>query len=143
FEMIGPRFDRVSPKTDRIEAEARDPAIVVVEGHGRLAPPAALIAILYDRAQLVVTVTKQVGPDLERVADNAFDRIAATVELGVDLLDVNSRFGPPQRVMRNRMFGGGGSRAQHPHPERLDRQPRGENCAVAEWQVDHAGPGIM
>ncbi len=115
LEKIGPCVDRVSPASDRIERKTADPAIVVIKDEGRLAPIRILVAMLYDGAQFVVPVAEDVGPDLEPVADNPLDRIAAAVDFRIHLLNLDPRFRPPQR-MRQRAIGGGPRHAQDPQP---------------------------
>ena len=47
-------------------------------------------------------IAKDVGLDFELVAENPFDRIAAVVELGIDVLDRNPRLRPPPRMQTAR-----------------------------------------
>ncbi len=74
-----------------------------------------------DRAQLVVAVAEQIGPHLECLALDALDRVAAAIELRVDLLDQDPRLRPPQighlGLPRGRFFD-----AHDLDPEGLDLQ---------------------
>src|SRR6202022_48025 len=66
FEMIGPSLDGVLADSNRIEAEAGHPAIIVEKGKGCLAPlPAlplpALESVFYDGTKLVVALAKNIS----------------------------------------------------------------------------------
>ena len=131
FEMVGPGLDGVLANSNRIEAEAGHPAIIVEKGKGCLAPLPALKSVFYGRTKLVMAVPENISPDLERLADDPLHGIAAAIQLRINLFDVDPWFGPPQRMMHDRALGGAGICAQNPDAERLDRESGTENRRLA------------
>src|SRR5436190_18850501 len=118
FEMIGPGLDRVPPEADRIQPETADPAIVVEKDEGRFAPRLVLVPVFYNRAQLVVAVSKEVGPHLEQLADNPLDGIASAIELGIHFLDLHPVLGLPVWMLRDWTLGADRTSPQDPHLKR-------------------------
>src|SRR5207253_2137444 len=92
--------------------------------------------------ELVVAVAENVDPYLDLLADDPLCRIAAGVDLRVNRLDHDARLGPPRR-MRRRIAAGAAtwpdrhlphraqSRAQYPHLERREREPRRDRFLAA------------
>src|SRR5215208_2246865 len=94
-QLEAPGRERVAPAAHRVavagvarERNAAAPAIVVDERHRPFAPGLVIRGPIADgRTELVVTVAEDVGFDLQHVADDAFDRKAASVDLGGNPLD--------------------------------------------------------
>jgi hypothetical protein len=95
LELVGPGFDRIMPAPNPIEREAGNPTVVIKEDQRRFAPISARGPISDDGAQLAVPVAKEVCPDFEVVADNPLHRVAAAVEFGIDVFDLNPRVPRP------------------------------------------------
>ena len=74
--------------TDRGEGERARPAVVVDEPHRTLAPPLLIEAAkLQEREQLLVSLAKDVGGDLDDIVHLALDGIPPAVDGGSDVLD--------------------------------------------------------
>src|SRR5437868_3297593 len=82
LEPVGPRLDRVAPASNPVRPEARDPAVVVVKRERRFPPILVLEGVVEHRLELVVAVAEQIGPYLDRVADDALGRITTRIDLG-------------------------------------------------------------
>src|SRR5207237_1940390 len=65
LEPVGPGLDRVAPPADPVGAEARHPAVVVVERERRLLPILVLEGIEERRRELVVAVADDSDPYLD------------------------------------------------------------------------------
>src|SRR5262249_9077498 len=99
-EDIGPRFDRVKVAGVAREPETARPAVIVMLVH-RGAPPLRLVcrAIEQRRADYIMAVTENVGTYMEEIADDAFGRVATTVDLRVDGFDDHAIVRRPCRML--------------------------------------------
>ena len=94
-DLVEPGAERVAPGLDRelvtgvaLERKATGPAVVVDEAHRRAAPLGlAGNAVQHRGGDLLVAVGEDVGPHLDGIADDAFRRRAAAVDLRPDRLD--------------------------------------------------------
>ena len=73
------------------------PAVVAVEGH-RLAVPVrrGLHAPDDRRGQDVVPLAKNIRPDINGFAGNAFDRVTTAIDTGIDVFNAKTR---PRRIV--------------------------------------------
>src|SRR5262245_75843 len=70
------------------------PAVVAVQGHGFAPPVVAALGLPKQRGgNDVVTIAKNIGPDINRFADNAFDRITTALDARVNVLNTEARTG--------------------------------------------------
>jgi len=89
-ESIGPRLDGIDVAADGGERHSPDPAIQPLTdlGHGGFLPNLVDRGAMADhRRQLVMPFLVDLGPDLQDVADLAFHRKAAGIDLGRDPFD--------------------------------------------------------
>ncbi len=91
-EEIGPGLDRVAIAPVLRQLERAGPAVIVVKPHRRRMPMRRTFGLIEDGgAEHVVSVAEDIGPDRKLIADDALDRIAAAIELGIKALDDDPR----------------------------------------------------
>ena len=92
-KLVSPGFDRVDMPAELGGREARRPAVIAEEAHGHALPGALAFAAPDELgSQHIMAVTQNVGPDIDRLADDAFDGETPTVDPGIDVLDVEAAF---------------------------------------------------
>jgi hypothetical protein len=86
--LVGPSFNRIAIAAGLAWGEAAQPAVVLVVSHEHPVPPSLPIASpqQFD-GDYVMAVAKDIGPDLDRFARNPFDRKAAAVDAGINILN--------------------------------------------------------
>src|SRR6185437_1211359 len=96
--LIGPGLDGEQVPAGRWRREAAVPTVVAVQAH-RLAMPVVGLLLAPDHVggEDVVTFAKNIRPDINGFAGDAFDRVPTTVDTRVDVLDAKTR---PRRIVR-------------------------------------------
>ncbi len=88
---VDPCLDRVLPASEPGHLEGAAPVVVAEELERLLEPlPRSLAPIAHDGPKLVVPVLEDVRRELDPIADRALDRVPATVDLGLDVLDLDA-----------------------------------------------------
>ena len=121
--VVAPRLDRELVTRVALEREAAAPAIVVEERHRGPAPfEFGRRAIEHLRRDLLVTVGEDVGPDLDRLADDALHWRAAAVDLRPHRLDDDAVVAGGLLRPRLRLHRGGALGREDAHGVRRERQ---------------------
>src|SRR5512138_1571514 len=88
LEMIHPGAEGIVITPDFPDPELAAPAIVNERLHGHIGPAVlTFLAILQHAGKHIMAIDEGVDFCHNGLADGAFDRIAATVDLGADALD--------------------------------------------------------
>src|SRR5690606_12038122 len=91
LKLVCPRFEGEQIPSGSRRREPAEPAIVAVKLHRLAMPVGGGFRPPQQRCgNDVVPVAKNIGPDFHRLARNAFNRIAATVDAGIDILDAKA-----------------------------------------------------
>src|SRR4029077_13751888 len=92
-KYVGPCLDGVDVPAGLMRGEARPPAVVVLQGHGHAEP---LLGSFTPPQQLGgehgMAIAKNIGPDIDLLADDSLDWKTASIDDGVNVFDVDAMF---------------------------------------------------